>query len=406
MTTGNKSESSLISFADYYGGTSFFGKESYRIWSGTDYPSTRSLPTNSYYHGTKPPRKVWTRLPKRSYVSEHPYTVQAGTQVSSKITYNIVIPKPFPQPPEVTVVNLSSRFSTTNTTLWTSNDDNKLLDKLRDRLMGSDFNAGVSIAESSKSFGMIANSATKIALALKAVRSGRPGDAAIILTRNTNREGNFKPPRASRNTRSHVGGHWLELQYGWLPLLKDAEAGAKALAHAFSAPPQQIYRATRVVQDILTVAPQVGGKGEAYTLGTIKAIIREKNMPQLTGLMDPASIAWELLPYSFVVDWFIPIGGYLQNLALARGIEGTFVTSKFRYWRFNRSTFIGAPGFPTPQNVACSALLQGCHLTRTVSSSLTVPLPSWQPITKSLSARHCINAIALLTNLKFAKDSE
>lgn len=30
--------------------------------------------------------------------------------------------------------------------------------------------------------------------------------------------------------------------------------------------------------------------------------------------LNPVSIAWELLPYSFVVDWFIDISGYLRNL--------------------------------------------------------------------------------------------
>lgn len=30
--------------------------------------------------------------------------------------------------------------------------------------------------------------------------------------------------------------------------------------------------------------------------------------------LNPVSIAWELLPYSFVVDWFVDISGYLRNL--------------------------------------------------------------------------------------------
>lgn len=31
-------------------------------------------------------------------------------------------------------------------------------------------------------------------------------------------------------------------------------------------------------------------------------------------MLNPQSIAWELTPWSFVIDWFIPIGNYLNNL--------------------------------------------------------------------------------------------
>lgn len=31
------------------------------------------------------------------------------------------------------------------------------------------------------------------------------------------------------------------------------------------------------------------------------------------GLTNPAAIAWELVPFSFVVDWFIPIGNFLNS---------------------------------------------------------------------------------------------
>ena len=33
----------------------------------------------------------------------------------------------------------------------------------------------------------------------------------------------------------------------------------------------------------------------------------------MLSLDNPAVLAWEALPYSFVVDWFIPIGDYLNE---------------------------------------------------------------------------------------------
>jgi len=48
------------------------------------------------------------------------------------------------------------------------------------------------------------------------------------------------------------------------------------------------------------------------------------NLSQLTSL-NPISIAWELVPYSFVVDWFFDVGQYLRNLESALFSRSAFV---------------------------------------------------------------------------------
>jgi len=39
------------------------------------------------------------------------------------------------------------------------------------------------------------------------------------------------------------------------------------------------------------------------------------------GFTDPATVTWELVPFSFVVDWFLPIGDFLQSLTSIEGLE-------------------------------------------------------------------------------------
>jgi hypothetical protein len=39
------------------------------------------------------------------------------------------------------------------------------------------------------------------------------------------------------------------------------------------------------------------------------------------GLANPLSIAWEVVPFSFVVDWGLPIGNVLEALTATRGLE-------------------------------------------------------------------------------------
>ena len=40
-----------------------------------------------------------------------------------------------------------------------------------------------------------------------------------------------------------------------------------------------------------------------------------------TGFTNPINLAWEILPFSFVVDWFTPIGPYLDALSAFDGLE-------------------------------------------------------------------------------------
>lgn len=39
------------------------------------------------------------------------------------------------------------------------------------------------------------------------------------------------------------------------------------------------------------------------------------------GLINPAVLAWELIPFSFVVDWFAPIGNTLDALDAGVGVQ-------------------------------------------------------------------------------------
>lgn len=39
------------------------------------------------------------------------------------------------------------------------------------------------------------------------------------------------------------------------------------------------------------------------------------------GFLNPAQIAWELVPYSFVVDWFMPVGNLISACGAHRGLS-------------------------------------------------------------------------------------
>jgi hypothetical protein len=195
---------------------------------------------------------------------------------------------------------------------------------------------------------------------------------------------------------AEIAKRWLELQYGWLPLLKDIYGGAEFLAHHLNVPLQRRYRVSRIVNGRAETAAPVNAKFKrawCQDLVQIIAIVSEKDVTQLAGLQDPASVAWELLPWSFVADWFIPIGSWLSSRGLAGALEGTFITTRTRkgYAADPVPTLHSYPySFETPYEY------REVTVSRRVTTELQVPLPSFRPLNKVLSWKRAANAVALI----------
>ena len=414
MTVGNKHDL-LGSYVSTTTGSAFVGKRVDKTWSGGD--KTLSIPPrltvvrpvvtydskgHKVYHWGRyrPPN----RLPKRAYNEVHPYTCNWRTETTEVFSWSIDnrrtpwLDNSGTGTPATTWGGVATATPFNG---WSSNDDLALLGKLRERVAGSDFNAGVFLGEGREALKMIANNATKIYKALIAVRKGRIWDAQKILTGKTR----------TVTSRGTVANNWLELQYGWLPLLSDVKGGAEFLSHHFTTPP--VYRVA-VAREVKFKDPCLPGSpssvyfpvNRASCRGRIVALLKEKDVITLSGLTDPLSIAWELVPYSFVVDWFIPIGNYLHARGLAQALTGTFVTTKT-----NRTEVGGYVGKTIVDTVAPyditdvkvnNAKYSMIHTTvnRTVSTSLSVPLPSVKPLGKVASWMHAANAVALLSQLK------
>lgn len=275
---------------------------------------------------------------------------------------------------------------------WTANHDLQLLGRLRNRVAGSGFNAGVALGESREALRMITNAASRIYNGYRAARRGNFARAADILTAGR--------PRTNLPSRNRVANNWLELQYGWLPLLGDVKAGAEFLAHQHSFPIQHRVKA-RLKIATGTITNKTWYSHRDYQVRrekSIVAILKEKDVVALSGLTDPWSVAWELLPYSFVFDWFIPVGNYLQARGLSQALTGTFVSTDFK--TYDTGTLVPDSGL-SGMLVVGDVVYRQRHVsvTRTVSTTLPVPLPTSVGLGEALSWRRAANAVALLTNL-------
>lgn len=369
MTTG----SDIVDNRRTVNGVANIGTYWNKSWNGTNAPKVNPSPISI-------PRSV-----KRSRSrGEHAYTM-------ALTSYNNALMRWFPPSgsPYWSSAGASAPFPGDNG--WTANDDISLVGQLKSQVQGSDFDMSIFLGTSHQTLRMIGDNALSIAKALRAARKGDMTGAAKAL--GSNRRGIKNRP--ATNVSDTLSSRWLELQYGWMPLLKDIDEGAHFIAHQLHAPMVQRYRVSRK-KDAIPPVSQNGFRNQSgYKRVSIIAIMKENPslIPSL-GLMDPENLAWELLPWSFVIDWMYPIGDYLSARSFAQKLSGTFVTStKIQMLASNYQ--IGQPGWSATGGE--SAFHKKVSFTRAISSSLSIPTPAVKSLDRVASWAHCKNALALAT---------
>lgn len=185
---------------------------------------------------------------------------------------------------------------------------------------------------------MIAGTATRLAKALHSLRRKQFPKAAEVLGLRSSR---WKHPRT--NTPS---GQWLELQYGWLPLLGDIRKAIDGTAEAAATGVLEAYGTSKGFEPFVQTA------GEHF--GDYSLKVRQTG--RLTIVLDGPAIraaadigitnlplaAWEATPYSFVADWVLPVSDWLEGL---RAFDGLRVVESNRTWSYDYK-ILGTIGNP------------------------------------------------------------
>lgn len=132
-----------------------------------------------------------------------------------------------------------------------------------------------------------------------------------------------------KDPSSAAANGWLALHFGWTPLLSDIHDSCEAIANwkYEKKAPIQTSR-VKVKRACFAREAPPGGFVTTYdTTTTIKYVCSYRASKadfkrlQTVGLTNPLSIAWEVMPWSFVVDWFLPVGRWLGNLDALVGVE-------------------------------------------------------------------------------------
>ncbi len=367
---------------------------SYRVWRKDGSSYVRKARTKVFVQGVRPPKTENNYTMTLDDKTEYKYTeIQPNACPSTKkIMYYEGCTSALPGSIDMASV------------MWSTSDDAALIGKLSNRLQGESFNMAVFLGEGREALNTIATSATRIYKSFKKLRKGRPKAALDELLTGSSRRTRERPIDRRTVTDEWLAGKWLEYSYAWKPLVQDAYGAAAHFAYMQSKDQTITYRVRVKKPEIPVISASSSFKvhGSALMGKTLKAKITRIDQTGLLGLKDPASFAWELLPFSFVADWFLPIGDYLERVNFSRSLTGTYVTS-----RYYKNTVTGATWILN-KNSVIDATFSRIHIEtgRSVSTSLNVPKPSITPWSELNSWRKAATSIALLATFSGSKVRE
>lgn len=209
-----------------------------------------------------------------------------------------------------------------------------------------------------------------------------------------------------------VANNWLQLQYGWKPLLQDVRGTMESLSRLNNASSPLVRRVTasaRVEQTKVTPIPHrvisslQAGNHSVTTSTRAKYVLRYKIDDKLkaflaqTGFTNPINLLWEILPFSFVVDWFNPIGPYLETLSSWDGL--VFLDGSFsRFTRESRLSSVDFSGSQLGTNYEDHGRYRAQIILLNREKLISFPTAKMQSGIKNglASVTHATNALALL----------
>jgi hypothetical protein len=143
-----------------------------------------------------------------------------------------------------------------------------------------------------------------------------------------------------------LADRYMELRYALRPLMYDIHGAAKALQYdAETAPKRNTFRGNEYLikrteqSDTFAngdwAGPSIGEPNNWYRewscrrktkrsvdvrAGVLTELVATNSFP-VWGLMEPIESAWELIPFSFIVDWFINVGDKISAFTPNFGVK-------------------------------------------------------------------------------------
>lgn len=243
--------------------------------------------------------------------------VEGGLNVSANSSIGQII---FPIMPSLTT---QEAFSWPSGTYPAKLAYNKAYRKFVEKMGGME-EVGTGLAEITSSFRMAHNRAHQLWNAWDAIRHGTLKEMFTVLGMDRDLLKRKHEKVWNRHTKSleNASGLWLEYWMGWSPLMSDIYAAPRALiayqpsydirtggTRSF----KSTYRRRRPPYDAYSVDGSCSGVIQCHMSGKVRVTNPNYHLAKNLG-MSPQDIIWNILPWSWMVDWFANIGQVVSSM--------------------------------------------------------------------------------------------
>jgi hypothetical protein len=218
---------------------------------------------------------------------------------------------------------------------------NKAFSKFQSEL-GAKAGLLINLVQGKQALSMISSRSLQLLAAARAAKRLDPVGLARAL--------GVKPKNKTKAKDS--AGMWLEYTFGWVPLVSDIGNAVDVLQGPAPSPVVKgrgrVYAEIPFKYDSLFVNNQRYNRSEG-TLSTrigVQYVARilidnpDLYLANQLGFVNPAQVLWDAVPFSFVVDWFLPVNRFLGNLTYDVGLKVVDKGYTTTVFGFSRGTYV------------------------------------------------------------------
>lgn len=273
---------------------------------------------------------------------------------------------------------------------WGERQDHfiKFNEKLADRKV----DVLTALGEAKSSISMVSSALSDLMSGYKALRKGKIG-----VLRKLFKKGALSKPVSRHWRNKTVENRYLEYTYGWSPMIGDIVTAFKELSDQKPLP--QVMKVSHSTKLRCDFPSNYTGRGYRIMKTNCYFAVRSEKVRRSAEwnlINNPLLTAWELVPYSFVVDWFIPIGDTIGQFSAADGLDfisGTTTQHTRAWWMSDRpkeSLWVGMNRIDYQRTLVGE--LNDTY--REVHTSRPIGFPT---VSFTASVRRTLNGLALLS---------